>query len=91
MIQEAPTDRVVEYVHIRFLRNGYRFTNNKEMSYIPYLKYCRRGEVLTKYWVEKIWFMGFTKLYLYLQGKGTDGKGKVRLRPVEGHTAPEGE
>jgi len=49
MIQEAPTDEQYAYVHIRFLRNGYRFTNDKEMSYIPYLKYCRCGEDLTIY------------------------------------------
>jgi hypothetical protein len=41
------------------------------MSYIPCLKYCRCGEVLTKYWGEKIW-LSFTKLYFYLQRKGTD-------------------
>jgi len=59
-----------EYVHIRFLRNGYRFTNNREMSSIPYLKYCRCGEDLTKYWGTKNMVDEFYKIVFVFAAQG---------------------
>jgi hypothetical protein len=60
-----------EYVHIRFLRNGYGFTNYKETSYIPYLKYSRYGEVLTKYWGKDM-FDEFYKIVFVFAAQGID-------------------